>query len=77
MAEVFHRPAQIGEGSLLTAQLGHTYLTYGGWFIPQAAAYLLGTIRMLGAGDDDLHFVESPTSVAHLSDSISETIYEV
>lgn len=74
---IFRRMAQLGEGPTLTCTLGLTNLTYGGWFIPQANAFLLGTVYFRTAPEDDIVFCEQPSNAVHFIDSVNADIYEV
>ena len=74
---IFRRMAQLGEGPTLTCTLGLTNLTYGGWFIPQADAFLLGTIYFGAAPEDSIVFCEQPSNTIHFIDGVEEDVYEV
>ena len=74
---VFHRQCKYGESSPIYNLIGHHFCTYGGWFIPQANAFLLGTIYFAEDVAEDILFAESPTGWAHLVEAPTMDIYEV
>ena len=77
MSGIFIRPARIGEGVSFPARLGTTYLTYAGYFAPQADALFLGDIYFDVSPANDVVFDESPQSAAHLDLDPTGDIYEV
>ena len=77
---IFRRMSRFGEGnevSDLTCTIGTENLTYGGWFVPQSAAFLLGTVYLYEDVSEDVYLDNRPESVLHFIESISEDIYEV
>lgn len=77
MSNIFIRPARIGEGVSFPATLGTAYLTYGGYFAPQADALFLGSIYFDDSPTNDITMDESPRSAAYLELDPEGDIYEV
>jgi len=74
---IFRRMAKIGEGPAMTCTFGLPNLTYGGWFVPKADAFFLGTLYLWESPDDHVWFSESPSNAVHFIEGVAEDIYEV
>ena len=76
MSGIYVRMARFGEIPPLNSAIGSYTLNYGGYFIPAADAFLLGTIRFVESPALDIYFEESPEGVVRYDDTPEGDAYE-